>query len=175
VGPDTHRKTSVKSYRNSVVSLLRWFGALPHRLTREDVREYLLHLVDARLRPNESTWRLALLCVSFRGRLPDFSERAADPLRRVVGIGRCTETAFTNCGEGAEATPASASNAGMPARVKLLRWNRPTQRNSQSRIFFRFYSCMLRPVGPSAAQARVAIGIRGDPWRRSCIPLRPGE
>ena len=39
----------IKSYRNALRSLLRWFGASPHRLTREDVREYLLDLVDAGL------------------------------------------------------------------------------------------------------------------------------
>ena len=29
--------------------------------------------------------------------------------------------------------------------AKMRRWHRPQRRNSQSRIFFRFYSCMLRP------------------------------
>ncbi len=44
-----YQPKTIKSYRNALVSLLRWFGAEPHRLTREDVREYLLYLVDAGL------------------------------------------------------------------------------------------------------------------------------
>lgn len=34
-----YQPKTVKAYRNELVSLLRWFGAPPHRLTREDVRE----------------------------------------------------------------------------------------------------------------------------------------
>jgi site-specific recombinase XerD len=44
-----YQPKTVKSYRNAIISLLRWFGAPPHRLTREDVREYLLYLVEAGL------------------------------------------------------------------------------------------------------------------------------
>ena len=44
-----YQPSTVKSYRNELISLLRWFGASPHQLTREDVREYLLYLVDAGL------------------------------------------------------------------------------------------------------------------------------
>lgn len=42
-----YQPKTIKSYRNALKSLLRWFGGPPHRLTREDVREYLLYLVDA--------------------------------------------------------------------------------------------------------------------------------
>jgi site-specific recombinase XerD len=38
---------SVKTYRDDLARLLRWFGNPPHRLTREDVRCYLEFLVDA--------------------------------------------------------------------------------------------------------------------------------
>ncbi|MBC8354123.1 MAG: tyrosine-type recombinase/integrase [Planctomycetes bacterium] len=41
-----YQPKTVKPYRSHLVSLLRWFGAPAHRLTREDVREYLLYLVD---------------------------------------------------------------------------------------------------------------------------------
>ena len=34
-----YQPKTVKSYRNAIISLLRWFGVPPHRLTREDVRE----------------------------------------------------------------------------------------------------------------------------------------
>jgi site-specific recombinase XerD len=42
-----YQPKTVKSYRNAIRSFLRWFGTFPHRVTREDVREYLLYLVDA--------------------------------------------------------------------------------------------------------------------------------
>lgn len=42
-----YQPSSIKSYQNALRGLLRWFGQPPHRLTREDVREYLLYLVDA--------------------------------------------------------------------------------------------------------------------------------
>ena len=38
---------SIKTYRNDLARLLRWFGNPPHLLTREDVRCYLEFLVDA--------------------------------------------------------------------------------------------------------------------------------
>lgn len=42
-----YQPKTIKSYANALRALLRWFGGSPHRLTREDVREYLLYLVDA--------------------------------------------------------------------------------------------------------------------------------
>lgn len=42
-----YQPTSIKNYANALRALLRWFGGSPHQLTREDVREYLLYLVDA--------------------------------------------------------------------------------------------------------------------------------
>ena len=42
-----YQPKTIKHYRNSLKSLLRWFGGPPHLLTREDVREFLLYLVDA--------------------------------------------------------------------------------------------------------------------------------
>ena len=43
-----------------------------------------------------------------------------------------------------KAAPASASNSGLPARVKLRRRHRPTQDNCHPGIFFRFFPCILR-------------------------------
>ena len=37
---------TIKKYRNALISFLRWFGASPHRVTLEDVRQYLELLVD---------------------------------------------------------------------------------------------------------------------------------
>jgi len=42
-----YQPKTVKNYRNALRSFLRWYGGPPHRVTREDVREYLLYLVDA--------------------------------------------------------------------------------------------------------------------------------
>lgn len=42
-----YQPKTVKNYRNALKSLLRWFGGRPNQVTREDVREYLLYLVDA--------------------------------------------------------------------------------------------------------------------------------
>ncbi len=41
-----YQPKSIKAYRNALGGLLRWFGSLPHLLTREAVREYLELLVD---------------------------------------------------------------------------------------------------------------------------------
>ena len=41
-----YQPSSIKSYQAALRGLLRWFGQPPHRVTREDVREYLLFLVD---------------------------------------------------------------------------------------------------------------------------------
>ena len=41
-----YRQSTIKSYRNTIRRFLRWFGAPPHRVTREDVRNYLEMLVD---------------------------------------------------------------------------------------------------------------------------------
>ncbi len=38
---------TIKTYRNDLARMLRWFGNPPHLLTREDVRCYLEFLVDA--------------------------------------------------------------------------------------------------------------------------------
>ena len=40
-----YQPTTIKTYRNAVVSLLRWHGGQPHRITREHIREYLLFMV----------------------------------------------------------------------------------------------------------------------------------
>jgi integrase/recombinase XerD len=60
-----YQRPTVKSYRNEIVSLLRWFGAPPHRLTREDVREYLLYLVDAGLSSSTVSNHLAAIRTAF--------------------------------------------------------------------------------------------------------------
>jgi integrase/recombinase XerD len=41
-----YRPRSVKAYRSALTGLLGWFGAPPHELTREAVRQYLEALVD---------------------------------------------------------------------------------------------------------------------------------
>jgi site-specific recombinase XerD len=41
-----YQQKTIKAYRNAVGKFLRWFGALPHQVTREDVRNYLETLVD---------------------------------------------------------------------------------------------------------------------------------
>ena len=60
-----YQPKSVKSYRHALVSLLRWFGAAPHRLTQEDVREYLLYLVDAGLASSTVSNHLAAIRTAF--------------------------------------------------------------------------------------------------------------
>lgn len=42
-----YQPKTVKNYRLAILSLLRWFGGQPHQVSGEDVREYLLYLVDA--------------------------------------------------------------------------------------------------------------------------------
>ena len=42
-----YQPKTVKNYRLAILSFLRWFGGQPHQVTGEDVREYLLYLVDA--------------------------------------------------------------------------------------------------------------------------------
>ena len=42
-----YQPQTIKNYRNALRSFLRWYGGPPHRVTREDVREFLLYLVDA--------------------------------------------------------------------------------------------------------------------------------
>ena len=42
-----YQPSTVKNYRNALKSFLRWYGGPPHRVAREDVREFLLYLVDA--------------------------------------------------------------------------------------------------------------------------------
>lgn len=41
-----YAQRTIKSYRNALIAFLRWFGAPPNRVTREDVRNYLEVLVD---------------------------------------------------------------------------------------------------------------------------------
>ena len=60
-----YQPKTVKSYRNALLSLLRWFGGPPHRLTREDVREYLLYLVDAGLSSSAVSNHLAAIRTAF--------------------------------------------------------------------------------------------------------------
>ncbi len=60
-----YQPKTVKAYRNELVSLLRWFGAPPHRLTREDVREYLLYLVDVGLSSSTVSNHLAAIRNAF--------------------------------------------------------------------------------------------------------------
>lgn len=42
-----YQAKTIKNYRNALRSFLHWYGGPPHRMTREDVREFLLYLVDA--------------------------------------------------------------------------------------------------------------------------------
>jgi len=42
-----YKRKTIKAYRHAVVSFLRWFGAAPHLATHEDLRRYLLYMVDA--------------------------------------------------------------------------------------------------------------------------------
>ena len=42
-----YSQKTIKTYRNDLARMLRWFGNPPHLLTREDVRCYLEFLVDA--------------------------------------------------------------------------------------------------------------------------------
>jgi site-specific recombinase XerD len=41
-----YQQKTIKTYRNAVGKFLTWFGAMPHQVTREDVRNYLETLVD---------------------------------------------------------------------------------------------------------------------------------
>jgi hypothetical protein len=41
-----YQRKSVKAYHHALAGFLRWFGGLPHQVTREDVRDYLELLVD---------------------------------------------------------------------------------------------------------------------------------
>jgi len=41
-----YRPKTLKTYKNALCAFLRWFGAQPHKVTREDVRNYLELLVD---------------------------------------------------------------------------------------------------------------------------------
>ena len=42
-----YQPKSIKTYRHALRSFFRWYGNWPHRVTREDVRQYLLYLVEA--------------------------------------------------------------------------------------------------------------------------------
>ena len=42
-----YKPTTIKSYRSSICSALRWFGGRPQDFDRENVRNYLEYLVDA--------------------------------------------------------------------------------------------------------------------------------
>jgi site-specific recombinase XerD len=41
-----YQPKTIKTYRNALTGFLRWFGAPPHRVTREDIRDFLEILVD---------------------------------------------------------------------------------------------------------------------------------
>jgi site-specific recombinase XerD len=41
-----YRPKTLKTYKNALCAFLRWFGAKPHKVSREDVRNYLELLVD---------------------------------------------------------------------------------------------------------------------------------
>ncbi|HJN66479.1 MAG: tyrosine-type recombinase/integrase [Pirellulales bacterium] len=41
-----YQRKTIKTYKNALRLLLRWFGGPPHQITREDVRVYLETLVD---------------------------------------------------------------------------------------------------------------------------------
>jgi len=60
-----YQPKTVKAYRQGLVSLLRWFGAPPHWLTQEDVREYLLYLVDAGLSSSSVSNHLSAIRTAF--------------------------------------------------------------------------------------------------------------
>jgi site-specific recombinase XerD len=56
---------SIKNYRNALRSFLNWYGGPPHRVTREDVREYLLYLVDAQLSSSTVSSHLSAIRTAF--------------------------------------------------------------------------------------------------------------
>ena len=60
-----YRPKTVKAYRSALRSLFRWFGNKPHRVKREDVREYLLYLVDAGAASGTVANHLAAIRTSF--------------------------------------------------------------------------------------------------------------
>ena len=60
-----YQQTTISSYRNSVISFLRWFGGPPHRIQREDVRNYLEYLVDAGLQSATVSNHLAAIRTAF--------------------------------------------------------------------------------------------------------------
>ena len=41
-----YSQKTLKTYKNALRAFLRWFGALPHKVTREDVRNCLELLID---------------------------------------------------------------------------------------------------------------------------------
>jgi len=60
-----YQPNTIKNYRNALRSFLNWYGGPPHRITREDVREYLLYLVDARLSSSTVSGHLFAIRVAF--------------------------------------------------------------------------------------------------------------
>ena len=54
-----------RNYRSHLRSFLRWFGAKPHQITREHVRQYLEYLVDAGLEANTVANHLSSIRTAF--------------------------------------------------------------------------------------------------------------
>lgn len=60
-----YQPKTVRNYRNALRAFLRWFDGLPHHITREDVRAYLLYLVDARASPSWVSTNLSAIRTAF--------------------------------------------------------------------------------------------------------------
>jgi len=60
-----YQPSTVKNYRNALKSFLRWYGGPPHRVTREDVREFLLYLVDAGVGSSHVSSHLLAIRIAF--------------------------------------------------------------------------------------------------------------
>ncbi len=60
-----YRPKTIKAYRNALRSFLRWLGNQPHRVQREDVREYLFYLVDAQAASGTVANHLAAIRTTF--------------------------------------------------------------------------------------------------------------
>jgi hypothetical protein len=79
---------------------------------------------------------------------------------------------FADCANSRRPYSPNAPSIDVLSHKNLLRRPRPRRRNSQSRIFFRFYSCMRRTVEPPRVGAR-KIGDKTCP--RCAPPTRLSE
>ena len=60
-----YQPKSIKSYRNALTGLLRWFGGPPHKITREHVRCYLELLVDSGASASWVSVNISAICTAF--------------------------------------------------------------------------------------------------------------